>query len=140
MSNYNHANVLYPLTYFQALEELFVDGRDFWGQDSVTEENIQTVYGTAGPVWPRTKGLRSEIRTLVWDMISEGIGTVATEIPDWPSEVWNPPKIRIVEDEDEILGEQEVDKMTLICVSREEVEEVAIYFGENVQTDDDEYE
>jgi hypothetical protein len=123
ISRYNPLDDLYPLTYFQALRELFVDDGDFWGQD----ESSQKAYG-----WRRPNGLSSTIRTIVWELIGVGIGTgrtVATEIPALPSSVWNPPKIHIVKDEDEILSEQEVDEMRMICVSREDV------YGEDLQTD-----
>jgi len=123
ISRYNPLHDLYPLTYFQALRELFVDDGDFWGQD----ESSQKVHG-----WRRTNGLAYQIRTIVWELIGIGIGTgrtVATEIPDLPSSVWNPPKIHIVKDEDEILSEQEVDEMRLICVSREDI------YREDLQTD-----
>jgi hypothetical protein len=124
IGHYNQFDDLYPLTYFQALKELFVDDGDFWGQD----ESSENVYG-----WRRTNGLSSEIGTIVWELLGIGIGsgrTVATEIPDEPSSVWNPPKIHIVKDEDEILSGQEVDERRLICVSREDI------YRDDLQTDD----
>jgi hypothetical protein len=124
IGHYNQFDDLYPLTYFQALKELFVDDGDFWGQD----ESSQNVDG-----WRRTNGLSSEIGTIVWELLGIGIGsgrTIATEIPDEPSSAWNPPKIHIVKDEDEILSGQEFDENRLICVSREDI------YREDLQTDD----